>query len=215
MLRRIGTMTTLLGGVVAVVVVVWLLAEALRPPGIPTFDEPLSDPRIPVECPSQPPSGVPLVTSSELYDCPDVFDGVRVGYRGEVVGEVLVRGDEAWVQLNDDVYAGDIGPLPAHRDFRGGNAGIGVRIDAETAHAITHVGGPNTRGDIIELTGLFRRVDEVTSEVTVIEAATADIVVRGVPFDRPLRPDRAVVAAVLFVLLGVLWRVDVRRRRDR
>lgn len=214
MIRRLARMGGLLGGLAVAVVAVWLLAEALRPPGVPTSDEPLSDPRLPVVCPDEAPHGE-LVTSGQLYDCPHLFDGVRVQYRGEVVGAVLERGDEAWVQLNDDVYAGNIGPLPAHRDFRGGNAGVGVRIDAETARSITHVGGPRARGDIVAVTGEFLRVDETTGEVAIIRSFSAEIVELGGPSARPFRLDRAVVAAALLVGLAVLWRIDVRRERAR
>jgi hypothetical protein len=198
----------LMAGIAAVVGAVVLLAEELRPPGVPTFDEPLSDPRVEIECPTELPDQVPLVTSSALYDCPAHWDGIRVRYQGEAVGAVLRRGDEAWVQLNDDIYAGTVGPLPAHRDFRGGNAGIGVRIDAGTAADIAHVGGPGVSGDIVEVTGVFHRVDEATAEIAVIRAETAGVVRRGALLEQSLAADRAVVAVFLVVLLLGFWRYD-------
>jgi hypothetical protein len=186
-----------------------------------------ADPRIPVECPTpdverptEPTLGprrpVAEVASNDLYDCPSAWDRRPVRYTGEVVGAVLRRGEHAWVQLNDDVYALGAGPLRAHRDYQGGNAGIGVRIPAAVADEIRWVGSGLARGDVIEVRGVFRRVHRPTREPAVIIAETAVIVRSGEPFTDPLLPDRLVAAGVLGVLavgLVIVERVVARRRR--
>lgn len=224
----------LLGAIVAVVVLLLLALEGidlLRHP--PTGTEPLpsavdADPRVEIECPvldagSGDDDGdvVPVpdpaaVTSNALYDCPAVFDGRPVVYEGEVVGAVLRRGDTAWVHLNDDVYSGVTGPLPAHRDFQGGNGGVGVRIPAALADEITTVGGPTARGDVLRVEGVFHRVDADTREAAVIVATAGQVAAVGTPFVDPVLPDRAVAAQVLGLLalgLVALERVTARRRR--
>lgn len=183
--------------------------------------EPASDPRDIVECgdplpregvereEDAPPQSRPTVTSSQLYDCPQQYDGARVHYRGEVVGAVLRRDEGAWVQLNDDIYSQAAGPLPAHRDYRGGNAGIGVFIPLELARSITAVGGPTTRGDILDVVGIFHRVDAASNEVAVIRSITATRT-PGEPLRRPPLPERRVVA-IVFGLLMVAVVVAERR----
>lgn len=189
------------------------------PPGVPA--EPEADPREEATC-GAPSSTVadagaepPLVRSNVLYDCPDDFDGVVVRYEGEVVGALLERRGSTWSQLNDDVYAGDLGPLPAHRDFRGGNAGVGVLLPPGTTERITFVGGPAARGDVIEVTGTFERVDAATGEVAVIRADEARVLRSGEPLeDAPLR-DRQVAAYVAVALaVGLTVTERLVRRRD-
>ena len=216
-----------LGGIVA-------MTDLLRHPlpsggpATPELDAPGADPRDPTICeevapregqrraPLRPtaPQEVEDVTSNQLYDCPQTYDGRRVRYRGEVIGAVLERSGGAWVQLNDDVYAETLGPLPAHRDYRGGNAGIGVFIPHALAEQIEFVGGPQTRGDVLEVVGTFHRVGP-TAEVAVIRSAAGEVAEPGEPFaDPPLR-DRQVAAAIIGALalgLTVAERVASRRR---
>ncbi len=204
------------------------VTELLRHPapgGGPVTPEDGGDPREQIDCPEPEPregrereevdfSTVVRVDSNALYDCPGTFDGSLIRYRGEVVGDVLRRRDGAWVQLNDDIYAGDAGPLPAHRDFRGGNAGVGVFIPADLADQISFVGGPRFHGDLLEVVGVFHRVDPVATEVTVIRAQDGIVARPGRPFeDVPLR-DRQVVALLLapVALLTILWERRTARR---
>jgi hypothetical protein len=129
---------------------------------------------------------------------------------------VLRRGEVAWVHLNDDVYAGDVGPLPAHRDYQGGNGGIGVRIPADLAEEIDWVGSGRARGDVLEVVGTFHRVHAESREPAVIVATGGRVVRRGEPFTDPILPDRAVAAGVLSALALLLVgaeRVVARRRR--
>ncbi|MPY72545.1 MAG: hypothetical protein GEU92_21150, partial [Alphaproteobacteria bacterium] len=101
----------------------------------------------------------PLVPADDLIACPDAYDGQRVRYRGEVVRAVLRRGDTAWVQLNDDLYGLDLGPLPEHRTAVGGNSGLPVAIPASAVDPIQHVGDHRHHGDVLEVTGPFLRAD--------------------------------------------------------
>jgi hypothetical protein len=218
----------------AAIALIVVVTEALRYPH-PTdaavtapegLEEPGSDPRDPIECEDPIPregqvrrtdggdQRLRRVTSSELYDCPQTFDGSLVRYRGEVIGGVLGRNEGAWVHLNDDIYAGDTGPLPAHRDFRGGNGGLGVFIPHELADQITHVGGPRTRGDIVEVVGVFHRVDPATGEVAILRAANGTVTA-GSPLERPLVPARRAVAlGLLGVMLVTVIAERVRRPRS-
>jgi hypothetical protein len=218
-LPRVLLGTVLLVGVLAGVIT---LSEHLRHP-LPTEGVPLaelerhvSDPRDPLECPEPPPhEGEPdddvvlapvdpepvSVGSSELVDCPAFYDGRVVRYRGEAVGALMVRGAQAWAQLNDDIYS-HAGPLPTHDEFLGGNAGIGVLLPATVLPEIDTVGGPKTHGDIVEVVGTFHRIDPATREVAVIRATEATVVAAGGSVEAPLLVDRLVAALVLVPLAG-------------
>jgi hypothetical protein len=207
--------------VVALLVLAIEGVDRLRHPptgGEPPLAEVDADPRLPIDCPpaAEARSDLEAVASNELYDCPTIWDGRRVSYTGEAVGAVLRRGEVAWVHLNDDVYAGDVGPLPAHRDYQGGNGGIGVRIPADLAEEIDWVGSGRARGDVLEVVGTFHRVHAESREPAVIVATGGRVVRRGEPFTDPILPDRAVAAGVLSALALLLVgaeRVVARRRR--
>ena len=187
-----------------------------------------SDPRIEVSCPGEVPregqerdetddsARTPVTAGSgQLLTCPQLYDSQRVRYTGEVVGAVLDRDDGAWVQLNDDTYALDAGPLPLHRDFQGLGGGIGVFLPGDEVAQIEHVGGPGVRGTVLEVTGVFHRVDPVSAEVTIIQADAATVSSPGGPFDPVDLPGRAVVGlvvAALAVAAVVAERVVSRRR---
>lgn len=211
---------------VMVVVTGELLRHPDQPSSVPEEQLEGSDPREEVICPeAQPREGQrrdtrgetrqPLqVSSNQLYDCPQAYDGQRVVYRGEVVGAMLHRDEGVWTQLNDDVYAELRGPLPAHRDYRGGNAGVGVLLPPEVAAAVSFVGGPQTRGDVLEVLGTFHRVD-TTGEVAVIRADTGQLTTDGQAFPDPPLADRriaAIVAMVIAVGLVTAERVVANRR---
>lgn len=222
--RPVPRRKVLVGALLGALLIAGLIAgtEALRYPH-PTSAavtapggraEPASDPRDPIECEDPIPregqvrredggdDDLRRVTSSQLYDCPQTFDGSLVRYRGEVIGAVLQRNEGAWIHLNDDIYAGAAGPLPAHRDYRGGNGGAGVFVPHDIAAQITYVGGPRTRGDIVDVVGVFHRVDETTGEVAILRAVQATVTPGG-PLQRPSLPLRRTVAIVMVVAMAV------------
>lgn len=81
----------------------------------------------------------PQVSSSDLINNARQYDGQEVTYQGEAIGDVMVRGKYAWVNLNDTKTA------------------IGVWMPAELARRITYTGSYKVKGDIIEVVGQFHR----------------------------------------------------------
>lgn len=189
------------------------------------------DPRVQADCPEPDPrenlpragpapvasAAEPVeVSADEVLNCPESFDRRTVRYRGEAIGGLMQRGDGAWIQVNDDAYA-VAGPLQTHQDYRGENVGLGVFLPAGLDHQIGTVGGPRTRGDLVEIVGVFRRVDPESHEVTVIRASSTRIVRPGAALaDPPLRR-RQVAAGLLSLLAAAMVAVErtVARRRAR
>lgn len=218
-LRVLAAALALLAALAGVVA----LTQYLRhPPTVTPITEPYDpgDPRDGLDCPSTEVSSdpdTPLdVSSNDLYECPQVFDGHTVRYEGEVVGAVLRRADGAWVQLNDDAYAGDLGPLPAHREFRGGNSGVGVHLPEGVASQIESIGGPASTGDVLAVTGVSHQSDPHSGEAAIIRASGATVVARGVPISHDALPDRRIAGVILALLAAgsvFAGRVVARRRR--
>lgn len=79
------------------------------------------------------------VTSTELIINARQYDGKEVVYSGEVIGEVMRRGGNAWANIND------------------GNNAIGVWLDNGMAENIGFTGSYKSKGDFVEITGVFNR----------------------------------------------------------
>jgi len=137
------------------------------------------------------------VTAVAVLSCPAAFDGVTVTYVGEVVGDVLQRDGGAWVLVNDDPYALETGPLPAHGSLAGTNTGLPVWLPEELLAGLGEPGRPGRRGDVVELTGRVVRVDRDDAGGTTLRAESLRIVAAGEPVGEPLDVPRLVLALVL------------------
>lgn len=215
---RVSTPQALLGGALVVAVlggIVGVLGWLVQADGqIPALDAP-AEPTVD-SCPARSPgAGRPAtVTAAALLECPAAYDGAAVAFTGEVVRAVLRRGDRAWVQLNDDPYALTLGPLPAHRSAVGGNSGIPVSIPAAVADQVTHVGDYRHRGDLLRVTGTFRRADPADGGGPAIQADTAAIERPGGTVQRPAGSRRVAVATgMAAAALGLALVGHVSRRR--
>jgi hypothetical protein len=100
------------------------------------------------------------VSSNDLIDRAKDYDGTTVVFEGEVLGDILYRGEFAWLAVYD------------------GSNTIGVYVTAEQAKQISLVGGYGKRGDTVSVQGVFHRacaehggdLDIHASSVTVLSA---------------------------------------------
>ena len=79
------------------------------------------------------------ISSTELINNAKQYDGKSVVYKGEVIGDVMERGEFAWVNLND------------------GQNAIGIWVDKKLSREIIFTGNYKSSGDIIEVEGVFHR----------------------------------------------------------
>ncbi|MDX1621032.1 MAG: hypothetical protein R3320_08580 [Nitriliruptorales bacterium] len=154
-------------------------------------------------------------TSDALVECPFRFDGETVTYVGEIVGDVLRRDGGAWVQLNDDAYALEVGPLPAGGEFAGYSSGMSVWLPGDLADLAQRPGGPQWRGDVLRVEGVVHRVDDQDGGGLTIRAHSAQVLAPAEPLARPFHTAQAVVAGVLVVLAAGVIAWERRSRRDR
>jgi hypothetical protein len=83
--------------------------------------------------------GQGVISSKELINNAKLYDGKTVVYAGEVIGDVMVRGDFAWVNLNDGLNA------------------IGIWVPKSLIKDILYEGSYKSKGDWLEVIGTFRR----------------------------------------------------------
>lgn len=219
---------------VAIVLVVAALIgqlRAVKPHETPTFlvagaedaDDPSARivscertlPNAPTGDPVGRPAPLGRITSSRVLECPDAFDGQVVTYIGEVIGDVLHRGDGAWVLMNDDAYALEVGPLASHGEFRGYNSGLSVWLDGDLAQLVEQPGGPDWRGDVLQVQGVVHRTDPRDGGGLTLRATEGQVLAPAVALSHPLNRPQAVAAVVLSVValaLVVYERLAARRR---
>ncbi len=109
-------------------------------------------------------------------------DGLTVTVQGEAIGEILERGDHAWVNLLD-----------------GGNA-IGIWMAIETANEIKYFGDHKNIGDTLRITGVFsRNCPEHGGDID-IHCSNMHIASVGHHITEIIDPSKVAVAIILVVV---------------
>jgi hypothetical protein len=154
------------------------------------------------------------IASEQVFACPSAFDGFEVTFVGEAVGELIRRRDGVWVQVNDDPYALEVGPLVGHRQRFGSNSGLSVWLPDGLHERITDVGRPSQRGDVIAIRGTLLRTDPDDGGGITVRADALEVLAPAEGVHTPLHVLQAVVAGVLAVvaIAAVVWSRLVRRR---
>ena len=139
-------------------------------------------------CYAQPISSTKLINEAREYD------GKSVVYEGEVVGDVMARGDFVWANLND------------------GENAVGVWLSKELAGQIQFAGSYHAEGDRVEITGIFNRA-------CIQHGGDMDIHAQDIRKISPGRPVREELNTgkrnFTFILFGVLCLVLIFVRRQR
>lgn len=132
------------------------------------------------------------VGSNDLIDRAKDYDGQTVVYEGEVVGDILYRGDFAWLAVSD-----------------GANT-IGCYVTKTQAEQISFVGGYGKRGDTVRVQGVFHRACAEHGGDLDIHADTVSVLTAGGLADTPQSRLVPVLAAVLplpaAALLLLVWK---------
>lgn len=147
------------------------------------------------------------IASAQIFQCPAAFDDRPVLYIGEVVGEILRRRGGAWVQVNDDAYALESGPLVGHGERTGFNSGLAVWLPDGLHEQIGTVGRSEQRGDIVRVRGTLLRTDPDDGGGITIRAEELEVVAQGVRVEDPLHVPQLVIALILagLTLATVVW----------
>ncbi|MFA9429804.1 hypothetical protein [Egicoccus sp. AB-alg2] len=152
------------------------------------------------------------VSSAMIVACPRAFDGRRVRYVGELVGDVLHRDGGAWTQVNDDDYALEVGPLPAHGDHRGANSGLAVWIPDAFLDGL-EPGRHGRRGDVVEIQGVVLRADPDDGGGLTVRTNDLHVLAEATDVPIPVDLPQAVLAAVVCLLAGGIWLLRWRESR--
>lgn len=90
-------------------------------------------------CPLQYSCFAQEIASLDLLNNAKEYDGKTVVYKGEVIGDIMRRGDHAWLHINDGTIA------------------IGIWSSGNLIRGISYTGEYQKRGDLVEVIGTFHR----------------------------------------------------------
>lgn len=157
-------------------------------------------------------AAVDTVSITSLIEDMKKYDDQRVTIEGEAVGDIMVRGDNAWITVNDDEYSKK--SIEEGGELVGmSNVGIGVWLTASDARQIDVLGGYKNKGAIVRLTGVFHRACAKHGGDTDIHADALKVVRQGYPFSHGFQWDRLAAFLALCVVIALLWYWRVIKRR--
>lgn len=157
-------------------------------------------------------AAAPAVGSADLVERPAAWDGRQIRFTGEAVRESMVRGDRAWIHLNDDAYAT---MEPDRRGTLAGyNSGMGVWVEASETEQIGVFGDYRHRGDLVRVEGTFNAACSLHGGDMDIHASELAIVTRGEAIPYAVEGWKVPAAAVL-AFVAVLLTVAERRMNGR
>jgi hypothetical protein len=137
--------------------------------------------------------------STTLIEKARDWNGAEITYIGEVIGDIMLRGEYAWINVSD-----------------GANT-IGVWLPAQDTLQISHIGRYNMHGDTAQVTGIFYCACADHGGDLDIHATALDIISTGYPVTHPPAPEKILAATVLLLAslaLGI-WMFLSRHKKNR
>ena len=145
-------------------------------------------------------------SSAELVEHPKDWDGKTIIFRGEAIAERMVRGDYAWIHLNDDGYY--LKNVEEGSGLHGYNSGMPVWLPAELTDEIATYGDYKHEGEVVEVRGTFNAACAIHGGDMDIHATELERVIPGRHAIDAVKPWKIAVALLLALLAAVLWWAD-------
>lgn len=142
-------------------------------------------------------------SSGTLVESPKEFDGTVVTFEGEAIGEAMVRGDNAWIHVNDDAYY--LENVEEGAALGGYNSGMAIWLSADEAAKITTFGDYKHEGDVVKVEGEFNAACGEHGGDMDIHATSLGIVAVGRHAADPVKPAKVLWAIGLAFLAWALW----------
>lgn len=137
------------------------------------------------------------VSSAELIERSKELDGQEVVYQGEVVGELMKRGGNFWANVND------------------GENAVGIWLDNSFLNLISFCGDYNTRGDWLEVKGIFNRACKMHGGDLDIHGLSVTKIREGRLVKHRLLEDKQRIVIILLGVLLCLLILQLLKKRQR
>lgn len=140
------------------------------------------------------PSHAQPVSSDELINNPSKYDGKTIVYGGEVIGDIMKRGEYAWLSVSD------------------GNA-IGVWVPSDLLKEINFSGNYKTTGDSVEVVGIFNAACNVHGGDLDLHAQAIKKIRSGAPKEEKVNTEKRNFALILAGILLLIWILTLLMRK--
>jgi hypothetical protein len=127
------------------------------------------------------------VSSTELIENAKKYDGKSVLYQGEAIGELMKRGEFAWININD------------------GENAIGIWAPLGLIADISLLGSYKQKGDLVEVSGIFNRSCPEHGGDLDIHAREIRKVSKGRQIPERINACKSKFALILVFILGLVW----------
>ncbi|MDD5166745.1 MAG: DNA-binding protein [Candidatus Omnitrophica bacterium] len=135
------------------------------------------------------------VSSTDLIKHAKSYDAKMVVYEGEVIGDVMRRGDFAWVNVSD------------------GQNAVSIWMKSVLANEIKYTGSYKSIGDGLEITGIFNRACPEHGGDLDIHAQVVRKTGAGRLLNERPNIDKKNLAIILLGLLGLIWILSLLKRK--
>jgi hypothetical protein len=150
-------------------------------------------------------------SSTELVEQPSRYNGTVISFKGEAIGEAMVRGSDAWIHLNDDAYMNRNVEEGAPLD--GFNSGMPVWLPAPQAEKIGIFGDYKHEGDVVTVSGTFNAACAQHGGDMDIHATELQVDAPGHGAQDPIPRWKLVLAGCLTLAVLLLWAANRRAGR--
>lgn len=123
----------------------------------------------------------PEVSSRRLVERAKIYDGKVITYKGEAVTAIMKRGEYGWVNVNDGYNA------------------IGIWCKTSGLEPVKFLGSYKTKGDILEVVGVFNRACQEHGGDLDIHADTITVKKRGHSVYEKVDLDKIRLIIILFL----------------
>lgn len=123
------------------------------------------------------------LTGNDLVEDAQFYDGAQIEFLGEVIGDIMARGDHVWININD------------------GTRAIGVWAERSTAKLVTTPGDHNHIGDKVMVYGTFNRACPQHGGDLDIHASRIVLIEKGKEVQHPVDIKRVLVCVVLLLMV--------------
>jgi len=127
------------------------------------------------------------LSSGELIRNAKEYDGKLIVYSGEVIGDVMLRSEFAWVNIND------------------GENALGAWMSAALTKEIKFTGNYESRGDCLEIVGIFHRACLEHGGDMDIHAQSLRKIGNGRIVQEKLNFDKVSLSLILLGALFLIW----------
>jgi hypothetical protein len=132
--------------------------------------------------------------SNDLIDNAAEYDGQEIVYTGEVIGDIMNRGEYTWLNVSD------------------GNNAIGIWVKSSAIGDIKVAGRYDAHGDTVRITGIFHRACADHGGDFDIHAEQIELVEKGYAVSHTVEPANVLIGTVLFVAALICLGFVIKKR---